>query len=260
MNGEFSRVLTRSPIGGCSTVQKNTDGQIADELALLKRLSVHPNIVRTFFEASTPHTLVLEACTTSLEDVLVSRLPFDLKAVAVCTLQALAYMHLLGVAHNDIKPGNLLLGPDRRTWKVCDFGNATLMHTNHLCLPNHEYTMSYAAPELVWAVDRRCDIDGAKADMWSFAVTMLHAACQGEERSALFERLSGVIVLHVMFASSETPALGCFRTATCFPCLQPPLQSIIKHMPDLAKQMSHLLSVFADDRPEAQALLKFLLS
>ena len=244
--GAFGRVVSRSPVDGCPAVQKRTNEQCANELFFLTQLRNHPNIVRVFAHACSPGVLVLEACKTSLEDILEARQTFNLQELASCTLAALAYMHGQYIAHNDIKPPNILCG---QTWKICDFGNAVSMPLDHLCIPDRGYTQAYAAPELVLAADLRAKINVAKADMWSFGVTMLHAACENNNREDLFEHVSGVVILHLFNIYD-------IQTATTLPSIQPFLQLLEAKVPDLALHMSELLCVYADERCDAHTLVK----
>lgn len=36
----------------------------------------------------------------------------------------MAYVHLKGICHRDIKPHNVLLNPETNIIKLCDFGSA----------------------------------------------------------------------------------------------------------------------------------------
>jgi serine/threonine protein kinase len=254
MNGQFGvRVTTRSPVAGQAAVQKNIQGQPADELAFLTTLGEHPNIVRTFFAVSTSHILVLEACPTSLEDILVDCQLFDLNSLVSDMLHALIHMHHKGIAHHDIKPANILLGPDQHTWKLCDFGNSVSTKDSGECVPLRGYTMPYASPELVVAADFRLEFNGVKSDMWSLAITILHAVCSSvDERNNLLKNLSGFIVLNRIYFCPE------FASVTGFACVQPVLQNLAKHMPLLAHCIPQLLCINPIERLDAKSFLTIL--
>lgn len=64
-------------------------------------------------------------------------------------LRSLAYIHLVGICHRDIKPQNLLLNPPTGVLKLCDFGSAKILVEGE---PNVSYICSryYRAPELIF--------------------------------------------------------------------------------------------------------------
>eukprot|EP01126_Amoeba_proteus_P053396 TRINITY_DN6504_c1_g3_i1.p1 TRINITY_DN6504_c1_g3~~TRINITY_DN6504_c1_g3_i1.p1 ORF type:complete len:222 (-),score=32.50 TRINITY_DN6504_c1_g3_i1:159-824(-) len=63
--------------------------------------------------------------------------------------RSLAYVHSLGICHRDIKPQNLLINPETKELKLCDFGSAKIMSLGE---PNLSYICSryYRAPELIF--------------------------------------------------------------------------------------------------------------
>jgi serine/threonine protein kinase len=93
-----------------------------------------------------------------------------LERIAVATLTALGAVHAAGMVHRDVKPANVLLGPDGPV--VIDFGLATVpgMTTTGLSGPAALGTPAYMAPEQL-AGERVT----AAADMWSWAVSMTFA-------------------------------------------------------------------------------------
>jgi serine/threonine protein kinase len=93
-----------------------------------------------------------------------------LERIAVATLTALGAVHAAGMVHRDVKPANVLLGPDGPV--VIDFGLATVpgMTTTGLSGSSALGTPAYMAPEQL-AGERVT----AAADMWSWAVSMTFA-------------------------------------------------------------------------------------
>lgn len=260
-NGGFGRIERRSSIGGRETVSKLIfREQPSEELAFLARLQPHPNIVKLFLAESTPGLIVLEACKSSLETILRARQPFDLRDMCVSLLGALVFMHSLHIAHGDITPGNVLLASNG-SWKICDFGNAVTMRPyDHLCVPKHGFTDSYTAPEVVFAVEEHGSflISGTKADMWSFALTVLHAAvCDNIIRFELCSQLNARVILN--------DEVVCFYLNNSFaamhlPCVQTACLSLLKALPVFAHLLPDMLNFTPLRRYEASYLLTLLLN
>ncbi|XP_029849831.2 glycogen synthase kinase-3 beta-like [Ixodes scapularis] len=87
---------------------------------------------------------------------------FFIKLYMYQILRGLAYIHMLGISHRDIKPQNLLCDPDRCIVKVCDFGSAKYMIKGE---PNVAYICSryYRAPELILGATEYTTM----VDVWS---------------------------------------------------------------------------------------------
>ena len=81
-------------------------------------------------------------------------------------LQALAFLHDLGVVHRDIKPENLLVTKDDRV-KLCDFGFARTLGQEGQPLTSYVATRWYRSPELLLTPSY-----GKKVDLWAVGCIM----------------------------------------------------------------------------------------
>ena len=145
------------------------------ELDIMRKLH-HHNIVqlRYFFysydeKGSLFLNLVLEYVPETLYSVAryyrkrKQHLPLTyIKAYIYQLFKSLEYMHSLGICHRDIKPQNLLVYPDTKVLKVCDFGSAKKLVEGE---PNISYICSryYRAPELVFGAKTYT----TSVDIWS---------------------------------------------------------------------------------------------
>ncbi len=91
---------------------------------------------------------------------------------------ALGALHALGIAHFDLKPGNVVLVPDGRV-KLVDFGLSRWLDPDDSPLAEPTVsaqrlagTLSYMAPERFEQA-----APGAGADLWSLGVVLYRAAC-----------------------------------------------------------------------------------
>ena len=91
----------------------------------------------------------------------------DAIPIMLQVLDALASAHTLGVIHQDIKPANILLTPERRV-KVADFGISRFVNTEVTSTATSMGTPNYMSPEQCRGsrVDGRSDLFSAGATLY----------------------------------------------------------------------------------------------
>jgi serine/threonine protein kinase len=148
----------------------------------------------------------------SLDELVSRHGPLPVRRVAQIGLEvldALEAAHAAGLAHLDLRPGNVLIAADGRAW-VAGLGLATLRTDHALGLAGS--TTAYLAPE-----QARGDPAGPAADLWALG-TLLYFAVEGETpfggesssatRAAILQARPRPPVL----AGQLAPALGALLT------------------------------------------------
>lgn len=106
------------------------------------------------------------------------RLSMPFQAITRQCLEALMYLHSLGIMHCDLKPENILIKSYRRCEiKVIDLGSSCFQ-TDNLSL--YVQSRSYRAPEVILGLPY-----DQKIDLWSLGC-ILAELCSGEVCLSIF--------------------------------------------------------------------------
>ncbi|KAH0920069.1 hypothetical protein HID58_027729 [Brassica napus] len=171
------------------------------EIKLLKELK-HPHIIELV--DAFPHKenlhLVFEFMETDLEAVIrdpnLFLSPADVKSYLQMTLKGLEYCHDKCVLHRDMKPNNLLIGPNGQL-KLADFGLARIFGSPGRKFTHQVFTRWYRAPELLFGSKHY----GSAVDVWAvgciFAELLL--------RKPFLQGKSDIDQLSKIFAAFGTP-------------------------------------------------------
>ena len=83
-------------------------------------------------------------------------------------LQAVAYIHSLGICHRDLKPENILMDYNATIVKLSDFGLSKFINRNHGLTNTPVGSPCYASPECLSGKP----YDSRKSDVWSCGVIL----------------------------------------------------------------------------------------
>jgi tRNA A-37 threonylcarbamoyl transferase component Bud32 len=197
-------VRIRGPVTGNSVMTEETRilyQRTLREARTAARLN-HPAVVTIFdvVEADGSPWIVMELVEArSLDQVLTEDGPLPPHQAAdlgTRVLGALACAHAAGILHRDVKPSNVLLGPDRRA-VLTDFGIATLEGDSGLTQAGMVMgTPGFTAPERI-----RGDLATPASDLWSLGAT-LYAAVEGR---GPFDNRGNSIAILAAIANEEAP-------------------------------------------------------
>jgi eukaryotic-like serine/threonine-protein kinase len=134
------------------TTHKAMRERVVAEARLAARVG-HPNVVSVIdagIEGDRPFVVMERLSGRTLREEMADG-PMDesqVRHVGLAVLRGLAAVHALDVAHRDVKPSNVLEGPDG-SWKVADFGIAKLQPSDETLTVTDEVmgSLPYLAPE-----------------------------------------------------------------------------------------------------------------
>ena len=147
------------------------------EIRIQQQLN-HPNIVKIYdlLSDETNYYIILEYCPGGeLFKLIVQKkrlLEVQAKPIIYQVLDALEYIHKLGVCHRDIKPENILLD-ENECVKLSDFGLSKFISQGSSLVSTPCGSPCYASPECLSGED----YDGVASDMWSTGVLLYATVC-----------------------------------------------------------------------------------
>mmetsp|Transcript_31627 Transcript_31627/g.77546 ORF Transcript_31627/g.77546 Transcript_31627/m.77546 type:complete len:621 (+) Transcript_31627:200-2062(+) len=141
------------------------------EVNIMDSLGGHPHIVQVLGTAEDCRVFVMERAVSDLYTIVKqqeTRLPLGhAKLWAEHMLAATAYIHSLGIVHQDIKSSNVLVFANRAA-KLCDFGLAK-KGSDIMVVDRELVTLWYRAPELLMGDDTYTP----KVDEWGVGCVLL---------------------------------------------------------------------------------------
>ncbi len=150
--------------------------RFAAEVATLAVLD-HPNIVHLLDAGDLGRGLAFLVMELVAGESLGARLKAgplpatEVARIGAAVATGLAYVHARGVVHRDVKPGNILLGPDERV-RLADFGIARLVDTGGLTVTGVVLgTPAYLSPEQVTG-----RIVGPATDLYALGLVLAECA------------------------------------------------------------------------------------
>lgn len=165
-----------------SVLKRIKDGQksLEREIHIMKRLQ-HDNIIRLYAviikkEKEKIYIVIEFAGAGSLQNILNStpnhRLPMiDVHHYFKQLINGLEYIHNQGIIHQDIKPANLLITPNRQL-KISDFGVAAELDLfSSDVRSNSTGSPAFQSPQI--AAGEK-NFSGFKSDIWSCGVTLFY--------------------------------------------------------------------------------------
>jgi len=116
------------------------------------RVFDHPNLLSLldiYLSPSNTLYLITEFVGNDLATIIPKKIlaPTDPKKLIYNIFKGLKYVHSLGVIHRDLKPGNILISPNREL-KICDFG-ASRTFERDIEMTGYVTTRYYRAPEVL---------------------------------------------------------------------------------------------------------------
>ncbi len=207
----------------------------------------HPHITTVYDvveESGKPWLVMKHVRARSLQEVIEERGPLppaEVARIGLHVLEALVAAHAIGIVHRDVKPANVLVGPDG-SGCLTDFGIATTTGDSSLTTNGALIgSPSYMAPERAHGDEPRPPVD-----LWSLGAT-LYAAVEGRPP---FD--GGDSMATLMSVVSEPPA-PMLRAGPLEPVLRGLLTKDPEQRSTAAIARSQLAAVAAGNAPATEA-------
>ncbi|XP_072972174.1 uncharacterized protein [Typha angustifolia] len=192
-----------------------------------------------------------------------------LQSIAIQCLEALQFLHDLGLIHSDLKPENILVKSySRCEVKVIDLGSSCF-ETDHLC--SYVQSRSYRAPEVILGIPY-----GKKIDIWSLGCILAELCTgnvlfQNDSPATLVARVIGIVgpIEQVLLAKGRDTYKYFTKNHMLYERNQEtnrleyliPKKSSLRHRLPMADQgfiefVAHLLEINPKKRPSASEALK----
>ncbi|XP_042013590.1 uncharacterized protein LOC121761944 [Salvia splendens] len=192
-----------------------------------------------------------------------------LQSITIQCLEALQFLHSLGLIHCDLKPENILVKSySRCEIKVIDLGSSCF-ETDHLC--SYVQSRSYRAPEVILGLPY-----GKKIDVWSLGCILAELCTgnvlfQNDSPATLLARVIGIIgsIEQGILAKGRDTYKYFTKNHMLYERNQDsnrleyliPKKSSLRHRLPMGDQgfidfVAHLLEVNPDKRPSASEALK----
>jgi eukaryotic-like serine/threonine-protein kinase len=189
------------PPGLSSTERDQANVRSLREARAIARLT-HPNVVRIYDvvpKEPWPWIVMEYVPAQSLQQHINQDGPvpaLEAARIGLGILGALQAAHRAGVLHRDVKPGNVLLAPDRVV--LTDFGLATMEGDATITRSG----MILGSPAYISPERAREGTSGPEADLWSLGAT-LYAAVEGQ---APYQRTTAIATLTALATEEPDPA------------------------------------------------------
>lgn len=179
---------------------------IVREISILRELSRCPNVIQLLdvLKIDGQIHLIFEWREWDLHRYLQAHQQVEEQSIASVMhqiLNGLRSLHLHGVIHRDLKPGNILLDSSAKDVKIADFGLSRAILPgdcgHHILLTKEVVTLNYRAPELLLG----CQSYDEGVDMWSVGCIFAEIALGVR----LFDGDSEIDTLFKIFGLLGTP-------------------------------------------------------